>query len=102
MEDKMKESKYCQMTSCLWGYRHEVMGVALLVIATFLTFMTLNAFGIVAMFLVGGWLCCSKHFGCCSCCCHSGDSCHSQKDSACHSAEPAEKVAKTVAKKKAV
>ena len=97
----MKESKYCHMTSCLWGYRHEVLGIVLLVLATFLTFESQNAFGIVAMFLVGGLLCCSKHFGCCSCCCHSEDTCHSGKDSACHTDKPpVEKVAKAVVKKK--
>ena len=60
----MKNSKYCQMTACCWGYRHELLGLILLVIATFLTFVTGNGFGIVAMFLVGGVLCCYKHLAC--------------------------------------
>lgn len=70
----MKNSKYCQITACCWGYRHELLGLILLIIATFLTIATCNSFGIVGMFIVGGVLCFYKHL-----CCHAhhGDNhCH--------------------------
>ena len=57
----MKNSKYCQMTACCWAFRHELIGIILLAIATFLTIVTVNSFGIVAMFLVGAVLCCYRH-----------------------------------------
>lgn len=42
----------------------EIAGIILLVIATILTIVTLNGWGIFAMFLVGGALCCHKHWHC--------------------------------------
>ena len=60
----MKDSKYCQMTACCWGYRHELLGLILLIIASFLTILTCNSIGIAAMLLVGGLLCCYKHLSC--------------------------------------
>jgi len=57
----VKNSKYCQMTACCWAFRHELLGIVLLVIAALLTIITFNSFGIVAMFLVGGVLCCYRH-----------------------------------------
>ena len=62
----MKDSKYCKITACCWDYRHELLGLVLLIIATFLTIATSNSFGIIAMFLVGGVLCCYRHL-----CCHA-------------------------------
>ena len=74
----MKDSKYCRMTSCCWGYRHEILGLILLIIATLLTISTYNSCGIVAMFLVGTILCCYKYLGCYKA--YNGDHC----DINCH------------------
>lgn len=60
----MKDSKYCGITSCCWSFRHELLGLILLIIATLLTIATCNSFGIVAMFLAGLVLCCYKHVSC--------------------------------------
>lgn len=74
-ENIMKDSKYCQMTSCCWGMRHEILGLILLIIAAFLTIISFNGLGIFAMFLAGIVLCCCKHIGCHV---HDGDAhCHS-------------------------
>lgn len=53
----MGESKMCRLGSCCWDLRHEILGVILLVIATYLTIVTYNSFGIVTMFVVGAFLC---------------------------------------------
>ena len=74
----MKNSKYCHVTACCWDYRHELLGIILLIVATFLTLVTFNSFGIVAMFFVGGLLCCYRHW-----CCHTHvdhTHCHSVDD----------------------
>ena len=63
------------MTSCCWGYRHELLGIVLLVLATILTLITGNGFGIFAMFIVGLGLCCHKCFSHRHCC-HTDDHCH--------------------------
>ena len=77
-EDKMKDSKYCKVTSCCWSMRHELLGFILLVVAAFLTIVTCNGLGIFAMFLAGLVLCCCKHIGC-----HQ----HHNGEDHCHSAE---------------
>ena len=89
----MKDNKYGQATSCCWGYRHELVGLILLVLATILTILTCNSFGIVAMFLVGLVLCCYKHL-----CCHSHAHCHMSEE--CE-ATPMEKEDKLQVKKSA-
>lgn len=73
----MKDSKYCQTTSGCWGHRHELLGLILLIIATLLTIASHNSFGIVAMFIVGVVLCCSRHWALsfCHCQCHCHDHC---------------------------
>ena len=71
----MKNNKNCQVTSCGWGYRHELFGLILLIIASVLTVFTASAFGIAAMFLVGLVLYCHKFLGCH--CCHSDTHDHS-------------------------
>ena len=83
----MKNSKYCHITACCWDCRHELLGLILLIIATFLTIATCNSFGIVAMFLVGGVLCCYKHL-----CCHvpHGDM-HCHIDAECSGTDNAHK-----------
>jgi len=94
----MKNSKYCHMMACCWGWRHELLGLILLIIATFLTIITCNSFGIVAMFLVGGALCYYKHL-----CCHAhhGDM-HCRADSECSGMDNVDKesVKKAVVKTK--
>ena len=47
------QDKNCSVTACIWGYRQELVGLILLIIATLITLMTWNGFGIAAMFLVG-------------------------------------------------
>ncbi len=74
----MKNSKYCKYTACCWDYRHELLGVILLVIATLLTIATCNSFGIAAMFLVGLVLCCCRHMSCHFT--HAHDACHSASE----------------------
>lgn len=68
----MKNKKYCHVTACCWGYRHELLGLILLILATILTIATCNSFGIVAMFFAGIILCCCKHFAHC----HTEAHCH--------------------------
>lgn len=73
----MKDPK--KMNSCLWGYRFELLGLILLVIATLLTIFTLNSVGIAAMFLVALVLC--AHGCVCHHCCkvhpgEEGEECH--------------------------
>ena len=70
----MKDSKYCKYTACCWDYRHELLGLVLIVIATLLTIATNNSIGIAAMFLVGLGLCCGRHLSCHVS--HSNDHCH--------------------------
>ena len=74
----MKDSKYCTTTACCWAYRHELVGLVLLAIATFLTIVTMNSLGIAAMFIVAAVLCSYRHL-----CCHiahSNGQCHSVDD----------------------
>jgi len=69
----MKDKKYCDTTAQCWGYRHELIGLVLLVLATILTVVTFSSLGIVAMFIVGLVMCCHKHLGRHCCDCHCGD-----------------------------
>ena len=87
------------MTSCCWDLRHELLGVVLLVIATFLTIITCNGFGIAAMFVIGGMLCGCKHW-CCRC--HKDMSCHSEEGHGmmCMDKEEKQPAKKSVAKAK--
>ncbi len=75
----MKDSKYCKVTSCCWDHRHELVGLILLIIASFLTIVTCNGLGIIGMFLVGLVLCCHKHF-CCPMHHHHHDHCHTDEE----------------------
>ena len=75
----MKSDKECSMNERCRSCWHEILGLALLVIATILTIVTCNSIGIAAMFLVALVLCCYKclahhcmHHHCCS----SYDHCH--------------------------
>jgi hypothetical protein len=74
----MKDTKFCKTTACCWAYRHELLGLILLVIATFLTIVTANSFGIAAMFLVALVLCCYRHLSCHAA--HGNTHCHVIED----------------------
>ncbi len=76
----MKSKKYGDVTSCCWGYRHELIGLVLLVLATILTLATGNSLGIFAMFIVGAALFCHR---CWFWHCHKDAHCHT--DTHCHS-----------------
>ncbi len=72
----MKKNKYGDVTACCWGYRHELLGVLLLVLAAILTIVTGNGLGIFAMFIVGLGLCCRGCFH--HHCCHTDLHCHAK------------------------
>ncbi|MCP0913651.1 MULTISPECIES: hypothetical protein [Legionella] len=62
---------------CWWSHRHELLGLVLIFIATILTIITFNSFGIAAMFLVGMVLCGHRYFFCHSCAvCHPENNLH--------------------------
>lgn len=67
----MKNGKKCGMTSECWSGFACVLGVAFIIIATILTLITMNGFGILGMFIVGAMFCRHK----CPCCGphHHGD-----------------------------
>ena len=70
----MKDMKKCDMTSGCWSHRSQMLGAVFLVVASIITLLTLNGFGILGMFLVGIMLCHRKSAGCCSCChCHCNE-----------------------------
>lgn len=90
----MKNNKYGEVTTCCWSYRHELLGLVLLVLATILTIATASGLGIFAMFIVGLGLCCRKclpHH-----CCHPDPHCH-REDENCEVLLP-EKIEKPVRK----
>lgn len=70
----MENKENCDKKACCWAYRHELIGITLLALATILTIITGNGFGIVAMFIAGICLCCYKHFCCHLCHGHCGAS----------------------------
>lgn len=78
----MKDSKHCHSVGCVWGHRHELLGLILLIIATILTVVSYNGFGILAMFIVGAVLCCYKYWHFCHCH-HTHDACSSDAEQ-CH------------------
>lgn len=65
-----KEGKW---SGCCWSNRYEVLGILFLVIATILTIIAWDSFGIVAMFVVGLVLLGHKHFRYFGCHCHCHD-----------------------------
>ena len=69
--------KDCKWSGCCWQNRYEVLGIAFLIIATVLTIIAWDSFGIVAMFVVGLVLVGHKHF--CYIGCHS--KCHTDDES---------------------
>ncbi len=75
----LKDNKW---SGCCWSNRYEMLGIAFLVIATILTIIAWDSFGIVAMFVVGLALLGHKHF-CyfgCRCHCHThGEVCDADK-----------------------
>lgn len=78
----MKSRNNGEVVSCGWGYRHELLGVVLVVLATILTLFTGNSLGIFGMFLVGLALFCRKGWHC-NCPCHGQEHAHSNDH--CHS-----------------
>ncbi|KTC65181.1 Uncharacterised protein (plasmid) [Legionella adelaidensis] len=60
----MNEEKYCETKAYCWAFRYELVGIILLIIATFLTIITLSSLAIAAMFFVGMILCGHKYFSC--------------------------------------
>lgn len=93
----MKDSKSCSMSGHWWSCRYEMVGVFFLILATILTLITLNGFGIAAMFFVGLILCSQKYFSCGVC--HS----HAIEDDVLHTDVASQikpHVRKAVAKKK--
>ncbi len=95
----MKNAKDCKSSGCWWALRYELVGVFFLGLATFLTVVTLNGFGIAAMFIVGMVLCCHKCLGCKACHSHTIDEelCQARDDSGMHVTH--DKPAKAVVKK---
>jgi hypothetical protein len=57
----MVKKKASSVMACCWDLRHEVIGIVLVLIATLMTIITYDSFGIVAMFVVGGFLICYRH-----------------------------------------
>ena len=90
------DSKDCKTSSCWWTNRYEVLGILLLIIATALTIIAWDSFGIVAMFIVGLVLIGHKHF--CYIGCHS--SCHAESESCDSKHVGTHKPAKETASKK--
>lgn len=66
----LKDSKW---SGCCWSNRYEMLGIAFLIIATVLTIIAWDSFGIVAMFVVGLALLGHKHFRYFGCHCHCHD-----------------------------
>ena len=58
------KDKNCGVMACLWSGRQELVGLILLIIATLITLMTWNGFGLAAMFFVGLALFSQRHFFC--------------------------------------
>jgi hypothetical protein len=67
MKDE-KDMKKCGLTC--WSHRSVVGGI-FIILATILTLLTLNGFGILGMFAVGCMLCCHRK-STCGCACHAG------------------------------
>jgi hypothetical protein len=58
-------------TTCWTHHRAKIAGAIFIIVATLLTLLTLNGFGILGMFIVGLMLC---RRDCCSYCgCYEGD-----------------------------
>lgn len=91
------DSKDFKKSACWWTNRYELLGIALLIVATTLTIIAWDSFGIVAMFVVGLVLIGHKHF--CYIGCHS----HSEEESCkseecCHSADAAKAIKEKISK----
>jgi hypothetical protein len=95
MDMKMKDEK-CGFKSAWCHHRAKIVGAFFLLVATILTLLTLNGFGILGMFLVGLMLC--RHHTACHCHCH--ETC-SEGASGCDTVESKTTVKKAAAKKQA-
>ena len=54
--------------SCYWTHRYEVLGVILVIIATFLTIVSLSSAGIFMLFLAGLVFCFHRYYAIALCC----------------------------------
>lgn len=63
----VKDEKKCGLTGACWAHRSKLVGGFFLIVATILTLLTLNGFGILGMFLVGILLCRRNMMCGCSC-----------------------------------
>lgn len=93
-KERTMNLKHDDKASCWWSNRYELLGMLLLVIATILTIIAWDSFGIVAMFIVGLILIGHRHF--CYIGCHT--SCHSDSHS-CETGKGSEVVKKESSKK---
>lgn len=74
MEEQMKKLKWCDALSFCGEKGVELLGLVLVLIASFLTIISLDSFGIVSMFAVGGILLAHKH------CCRNKEKCDTDDD----------------------
>ncbi|MDF1677129.1 MAG: hypothetical protein P1U32_00330 [Legionellaceae bacterium] len=56
----MKNAKKCGMTSECWSGFLGLLGAGFIIVATILTFITMDGLGILGMFIVGAVLCRQK------------------------------------------
>lgn len=57
----MDENKRCSRMHCIIKYRFELIGLALIGLATILTVVSMDSLGIVAMFIIGALLCAHQY-----------------------------------------
>jgi hypothetical protein len=92
--------KDCKWGACSWDNRYELVGVIFLVIATVLTIIAWDSFGIVAMYVVGLVCIGHKHFcyvGCKCLCQKKGEDCKIEVD---HMTKTHDKIEKETPHKK--
>ena len=69
--EKLSNWRDCNYRACVWAHRYQLLGLVLMVLATILTILTLDSFGIAVMFIVGLLLLIHKQMqgrcGCCPC-----------------------------------
>jgi hypothetical protein len=90
----MKKHSFCPVTACSGGKGVELLGLVLVLIAALLTIISLDSFGIVAMFIVGIFLLGHRHFCRSECSCGSDDCEICCKNAVCHTDKAEKKVDK--------
>lgn len=68
-EGNLKDWRNCNYRACIWDHRYQLLGLVLMIIATIITILTLDSFGIAIMFIVGLILLIHKQVRKCCCCC---------------------------------